>query len=277
MSSILISLFGIAVLGIGGLSMKRAFTVRKRANLVEETPTEDVGSVSMGQSEVKGTARPTDEGTITAPFTDDEAIVAVWEVEEFSVTESDDGGSRKWRRMGNGADLVPFRVDDGTGQALVRPSEDAIYEIDESTEDPVYVANDQDPPPRVQTFLERDDWRGDDLQEEVWQLGGDDEDTSGYQDGDRRYTQHLIRPEEAVYVFGVAQPRDDVSSADNAANVVFEKVPEKDADLEDMFLISDKDEDDIIQEGDKAIKWYGMGIFMAMLGFGVLLFGIGVI
>jgi len=272
MASLMLLLFGLAIIALGVWVMKRAFTVRKRANLVEETPTEDVGSVSMGQSEIKGTAKPVDEGTIEAPMSDDECLVGLWEVRELQST--DDGES--WNLQGNGVDYVPFAVDDGTGRALVRPSEDPIFELDEGDEEPITVRRGDSPPPGVEEFLERDGWRGHDLEEEVWQLGGW-KDTDGYSDGDRIYSQNLLQAGDDAYVFGVAQPRDDVRSADNPANVVFEKVPEEDADLEEMFMISDLPESELTERTGRALKWYAFGIFMSMFGFVLVLVGLGVI
>lgn len=272
MASLMFLLFGVGVIALGGWVMRRAFTVRKRANLVEETPTEDVESVSMGQSEIKGTAKPTDEGTIEAPMSDDECLVGLWEVREL--TSTDDGES--WSLQGNGVDYVPFYVDDGTGQALVRPSEDAVFELDEDDEEPIVVRNGESPPAGVEEFLERDGWKGHDLEEEVWQLGSW-KTTDGYHDGDRIYAQHLVQPGDDAYVFGVAQPRDDVRTADNPANVVFEKVPEKDDDLEEMFMISDLAEEELTQRTGDAMKWYAFGIVLAMFGFLLFLVGLGVI
>lgn len=268
MASLTFLAIGIVLIVIGLLPMKRGFTIRQRANLVAETPTEDVESVSMGQSKIKGTARPTDEGTIEAPMSDDDCLVAVWEVLDYG---SDDG----WEVEGNGIEAVPFYVDDGTGQALVRPSEGAVYEFDETDEEPVVVRRNETPPPRVQKFLEREDWKGWDLKDKVWRTGAWGVD--GHTGGDRVYNQHLLQPNDDVHVFGVAQPRDDVRTADNPANVVFEKVPEKDEDLEDMFMISDQGEEELTQFSGAATKWYAFGVALAMLGFVFVLGGVGVI
>lgn len=274
MASLIFLLFGLGVIALGGWVMRRAFTVRKRANLVEETPTEDVESVSMGQSEIEGTATPADEGTITAPFTDEECLVAAWEVEEFVVIEDNDGSdTRRWNTEGIGLDAVPFYVDDGTGRALVRPSTEATYDLDTGAEEPIVVPDGTEPPDRVATFLERDGWEGVDVGAQSWTNSGG---TGGdWDEGDRRFSQHLIRPDEDVYVFGVAQPREDVRGADNAENVVFEKVPEEDEDLEDMFMISDLEEEELTQRTGDAMKWYAFGIGLAMFGFLLVLVGIG--
>jgi hypothetical protein len=256
---------GLIFVAVGVYVTKRGFTERKRSNVMDETPTENVGSVSMGQSEVEGTARPAEEGTIEGPLSDEQCLVAVWDVSEF---QRDDKGRGKWRLQGNGVDYVPFHVDDGTGRALVRPSEEAVYEIDEHEEDPILVRDGDSPPDRVETFLEEYDWRGSDLTEEAWNHGGG-WDTEGYDPGDRLYREHLLQPGEDAYVFGVAQPREDVRSADNAANVVFKKVPERDADLEDMFVIADQKESEIVDSG--ATQTFVAGIALVVVGFGIML------
>jgi len=274
MASLLLLAFGGLFILIGFGTIKYGFDRRQQANLVEETPTEDVESLSMGQSEIKGTAKPTDEGTITAPFTDDECLVAAWEVEEFVVRHDHDGSdTRRWTTEGVGLESVPFYVDDGTGQALVRPSTEATYDIDTEAEEPIVVPDGGDPPERVEKFLEREDWEGHTVEGASWTNWS--EASRDYSDGDRRYSQYLIELEEDVYVFGVAQPRDDVRAADNPANVVIEKMPEEDADLEDMFMISDLDEEEIVENRSGAMWYLPLGAVLATIGFGMLLWGAG--
>lgn len=274
MASLMLLAMGGLFLLVGIGTMKYAFDRRRQANLVEETPTEDVESVSMGQSEIKGTAKPTDEGTITAPFTDEECLVAAWEVEEFVVHKDNDGGdTRRWSTQGAGLESVPFHVDDGTGRALIRPSTKAEYDLDTDAEEPIIVPDGGTPPDRVNEFLEREDWEGIHVESGSWATRSGS--NGDHDEGDRRFTQHLIRPGDDTYVFGVAQPREGVRSSENPENVVFEKVPEEDADLEDMFMISDLPEEEIVQNRSGAMWYLPLGAVISTMGFGLVLWGLG--
>lgn len=52
-----------------------------------------------------------------APFSDDECVLAEWEIEECD----ESGKGSRWRTEGSGTLSVPFYVDDGTDRVLVRP------------------------------------------------------------------------------------------------------------------------------------------------------------
>lgn len=260
----MVVLFGGLGLLIGVSMIRKGFRLRKQRNLVQETPTEEVESVSLGQSELKGTARPAEQGTITAPFSDEETLVADWKIEEYEVTEDSEGDeSGSWHTEASGVEQVPFQVDDGTGELLVRPDEDAVYEIDESEEDRLEIGVNGATPSKIREFEKKNG---------ISAASGHDS-HGGHHEGDRRYYQHLLQPGEDTYVFGVVQRRDDVRSSSNEENLVVERVDEGDEDLESMFMIGDKNEEEIIEDRKYAILYFPAGALVSTIGFGILLVG----
>jgi hypothetical protein len=266
------------LLVIGALLMKQAFDRRRQRQLIEETPTEDVESLSLGPSEVKGRAVPA-EGAIPAPFSDEDCLVAEWRVEEYY--EDDD--SSGWRTRSSGVECAPFYLDDGTGRVLVVPDEDVLYEIEKDAEPMFEVRAFQRPPEAVtEFFARRRTGRFDPLESlrSTLDLGGSFEfgrdggfgfGTGGRRRGDRRYYQNLLRPGEEAYVFGTVQTREDVRSARNPENLVIRRVPEGDEDLQPMFMIADRPEASLTKQRRFALLRFPVGALLATAGVGGIL------
>jgi len=270
------ALGGLAVSGmlvvIGGLLMRSAFQRRRQRQLIAETPTEDVESVTIGPSEVAGTAVPVD-AAMPAPFSDDDCVVAQWTVQQFY--EDDD--SSGWRTVSSGVEFVPFYVDDGTGRLLVEPDEDVVYDIREGTEPAFEVRRSQKPPAAVQRFFAGRRFSPlESLRSKLAVASGFDFEvgdgfgfgTGGRQAGDRRYEQHLIRPGEQVYVCGTVQRRASARSARNAENLCIKRVPEGDEDLEPLFMIADSPEARLRKDRRFALLWFPVGALLATAGVG---------
>ena len=255
---------------VGGLLMRNAFERRRQRQLIAETPTEDVESVSIGPSEVTGLAVPAD-AAIPAPFSDDDCLVAQWTVEQFY--EDDD--SSGWRTVASGVEYVPFYVDDGTGRLLVEPDEDVVYDIRSGTEPTFEVRRSQEPPAAVRRFFEGRPFSPLESLRSSFGLhsGFDVGDgfrfgSGGRREGDRRYEQHLIRPGEQVYVFGTVQRRDGARSAVNAENLCIKRVPAGDEDLEPLFMIADSPEARLRDDRRFALLWFPVGALLATAGVG---------
>ncbi|PSQ36805.1 hypothetical protein BRD11_00915, partial [Halobacteriales archaeon SW_12_69_24] len=116
----------LVLLGGGAGLVKTGFTRRKQRTLMRDTPTEDVESIAVGPSEVKGSALAADGDPFPAPFSNDECVVADYEVEQYH--EDDDGGH--WNTVASGVVHTPFTLDDGTGRVLVEPHDDATFDLD---------------------------------------------------------------------------------------------------------------------------------------------------
>lgn len=255
-----VGLLAVLVFVLGGAGLiKTGFTRRKQRTLMRDTPTEDVEALSVGSSEVKGSALAADGGAFPAPFSDDECVVADYEVEQYH--EDDDGGS--WNTIESGVVHTPFHVDDGTGRVLVEPHDDATFDLDPADRTTVEVDSSQRGPQPVQRFVERTD--GIDFPADV----------SG-SENDRRYHQNLIRDKESVYVYGTAQPRDgDVSGGSNPDRLVIRRVDSGDGLEDSMFLISDDSEAGLVDRREWAGLRIPAGGAFIVVGFAFALFMYG--
>lgn len=270
---------------LGGLYFVRfGFTRRKRLVLIEDTPTEEIRSLSAGFSEITGRAEPFD-GTLDAPFTGDDCLVRTWMIEEWE--ETDDSSS--WRTIAEDVAAVPFVVDDGTGRVRVDPPDtdavhdpsisptevfdmirrnsadsDAVYDVDGIEEPVVENAVDEATPDAVEQFVtDRDDVTY--AAEGV--LDGLD---AGRQEGDRRYYQALVQPGEDVYVLGTAVPREGAGGPDNPENL---SVTHRDG-IDPLFLLADKPEQTLIEarKDRSPLLYIGIGIVTATVGLAGFLF-----
>lgn len=248
---------GAVVVFLGGLYFIRlGFRRRRQRTLIGDTPTEQAESLSVGPSEVTGTAIQTPEGPMTAPFSDDDCVVAAYEVEEYDSS----GDDSSWDTIEQETLFCPFLIDDGTGEVLVRPHDDTTYDLDPDDWTTTYVDSASDGPQPIRRFVENSD----DLTVPS--------DASGTEN-DRKYKQNLIRTDESVYVFGTVRPREQANIPDNASNadrLVIEKITDGSL-QEPMFLVSDDEEHDLVDRRRWALWRAPVGGFFLVLAFAVLL------
>lgn len=269
------ALFGAILLVGGGALMKRAFDRRRQRHLMEETATSQIESLSVGPAEVVGTARPADRA-LPAPFTDAECLVAVWKIEEYRVYTDSKGKTRtEWTTIGSGVECVPFYVDDGTGELLVRPDDDVVFDVDER--ETVEVSAGRRPPDAVEAFLADGDRTT--LMEAFGDLRGMATVASGGWTWGRRrrYHQRLIEPGEEVYVFGTVQPREEGRSPDNPENLEIRRVSREDRDLEPLFLVSNLTEAELIGARRWALLAFPVGALVATAGVGLLAYALALL
>jgi len=239
----LVALFG------GSYLIRQGFRRRKQRQLMADTPTEQAQSLSMGPSEITGTAETSEREPAPAPFTDEQRVVAKYKIEEYDDTGDDEG----WKTVEEGVKHMPFYVDDGTGQVPIWPDDEATFDLEPEDWKTVHVDNSEAEPGPVDRFI--------DVTPDVGYPSG-----SHGRDGDRRYKQNLIKPGEEVYVFGTVQPREDGGGRRNVDNLEIRKVPEDDLRAEPMFLISDDSETDLIDRRRFALWRVPVGVVFAVTG-----------
>lgn len=242
---VLLALIGMTT--TGAKYIHSGFKRRKQRELIEETPTADIESVSIGPAELKGTAKPLDD-VIEAPFTDEECLYLSWEIEEWQQT--DDGNS--WETIESGTQYRSFLLDDGTGEIRVDTSSSAEWEIANGSYS-CEVAADETPPEGIQRFLTEED-----------DVDAPDEPSMldvGKQHGDRRYRQNLLKPGEEAYVYGAVRTDDsDLAIGPDNSRVDTE-----------MFFISDKREQRLLDQRDWTLMWrLPAGAALVALGIGGL-------
>lgn len=220
----------VAVAG-GGYFIRKGFRRWRQRHLIESTPTEQAHSLSIGPSEIKGRA-VTDEGDeLQAPFSEDECVVARYEIEEYDSS----GDDSSWKTLERETRFTPFYVEDETGKVLVKPHQDAMFDLDPDDWTVEYVDSSERGPQSIREFVHR--------HPEI----DFPSDASG-KHNDRKYRQNLIRTGESVYVFGTVQQRDGEvdPGASNEERLVIQKV-EDDSMREPLFLISDDKECALIE------------------------------
>lgn len=241
----------------GGWLIWIGFKRRKQRELIEDTPTEQAESISVGPSEIKGQAVTKDREPETAPFSQEDCVVAKYEVKQYEEDNDDDGGG-SWNTIEEGVRHTPFYVDDGTGAVLVRPHDEATYDLEPDDWTTTYVDSGDNGPPAVQEFVRT---------------------TSGIgfpssragKEHDRKYRQNPIKVKENVYVYGTAQPKDDVPvGADNADRLVIEKVGEDGTLMEPMYMISDDKEKNLVNRRKFALWRLPVGVLFVVVGLSCL-------
>lgn len=235
-------------IGAGGWFVWVGFRRRKQRELVEDTPTEEVQSLSVGPSEITGTVVTKDRETITAPFTHEECVLAQYEIENARETVAAD------------AETTQFYVDDGTGAVLVRPLR-ATFDLDPDDWRTFVVDSDTPLPPRIRQFMEEK--RG--LDPTAGRVG-----SAPLENDERRgrtYRQNLVRPGDEVYVFGTVHPRTDADpGASGPDRLVVRTVKERDDLPEPMFLVADRPRETLVGDRRWALWRLPAGLFLTILG-----------
>lgn len=248
----------VALLGAGWLIRTGIRRWRQRM-LINDTPTETAQSLSMGPSEIKGKAVTDDLETIRAPFSEDECVIAEYEIEEYEEDDDDGGGS--WKTIRKDVLHTPFYVDDGTGAVLVRPDDDATYDLDPEDRTTTYVDSSEGGPQPIREFVESENI-------------GFPSNRAG-KDNDRKYSQNLVLPDESVYVFGTVQQREGISSSTENPDMLVIQKADEDVMEEPMFLISDDEEKDLVGRRRWTLWHLPAGGLFLVASFAVLLITFG--
>jgi hypothetical protein len=243
------------MLGIGGIAGYLSFRELRERQLMLNTPTSKIRSMAVGDVEVKGEARPVEE-PLTSPLSQSEACIY-----EFEVKERDTSGENtEWDTVLKYTQKVPFYVDDGTGQVRVESDQ---ADLDVSVDRSVTVGRKDLPPANVREWAETD--AGQELLDtEIPREEGQDSGVSGKMTdafeshfqgqaerhltkewgSKRRYKERVLGAGESTYIFGGAYPREGVSSATNAENLVI-----REHEGTGKLIVSDKSETERAAEG----------------------------
>jgi hypothetical protein len=168
-------------LGLGGLMTVVGVGYLQTYNRVRKSDPVPVRQLTDTGIEVElaGRAR-THEATRRSPFTDTECLVLDWKAERY---RSGSEGSA-WSTLDSGEARHPFRLDDGTGTALVGPR-GATLEL--TNKETIEVGPDESPPSLISAYLDETD-----------RVDRD-------HDHKRRYIEQRLEPGDDVHVFGPVQ------------------------------------------------------------------------
>ncbi len=267
MAGLVTLVLGALMAGAGAWLVYEGYTRRRQRQLMESTETSTVRSITEGPVEIAGTAKPSDEGGVRAPFTEDTCLVAEWKIREWE----ESGKHSSWKSVGSGVIGSPFLVDDGTGEVLVRPKPGATVDIDTTAEAQIRVPGPEDPPEPIREFLSLSGTPGPSNQALIKALDW------GNQVGDRRYDQHLIRPGEEVYVYGTAVKREgseNVWGGGPETLEIREVTGDDDVEESGMFFISDHSEAELVGSRRYASVRLGLGAVLLVVGLLILVIGV---
>jgi len=247
--------FVLVGLGVAGLVFGRK--QRSEYQTLSGTETTDVLSITPGPVEVSGTANPADDGVMRAPFSDTDCLLAEWEIEEWEEA----GKHASWETKGASVERVPFVVDDGTGEVLVRPA-GADVDLDETVEETIEVGATEEPPGPIREFLALDATPEPSDEPLIEALDW------GTTHGDRRYHQHLLTPGDEVYVHGTAA-REPGNEWGRRNYEIVDAADDGHSDA-DLFLVSDFTETELLEDRRDYQLYLGGGLFAVLLGIGIL-------
>jgi len=244
-----------ALIGIvaGLLYLWSGVKTYRKGNIVSNTVTEKVRSMTVGRTELQGIARPHTE-THETPFTGEDCLYAAWKIEEYRDRSGND--NKNWDTIASGSYWSPFILDDGTGEVLVDTESDdptwTISEAHEQTYRDSFLWNllsftrfvDPIPKDRIRSFKNSQN--------------------IGSSSNSRRYTQEYLPVECDTYVLGEATARDvdaadiDVTDAGERLKIVRDKGSGE-------FIVSDKDEEDLAKYYSRRGRVHVIGSSVVLL------------
>ena len=89
------------------------------ARLIEDTPTSRIRSAAQGYVELTGRVRPLPETQNLAPLTKRPCVW--WRYRISKKVESGRNRRQTWQTVASGRSSIPFLLDDGTGECIVKP------------------------------------------------------------------------------------------------------------------------------------------------------------
>lgn len=270
----------LAFMGLGGVAMVvgggviyKSHQSRQSAADVEAIERTDIADLTPGDGlvEVQGKARVGDGGTIDAPIAGTEGVVVETRIgEHVGYRDADDGtidandsfdehdhdgkgiavGSSKteerWTQVHADFSAVPFRVDDGTGEAIVEVSGPAYAKLEHERRNRIDA--DEPTPEGAREYLR-----------EVPDVNAD-------VDAARTYQQTAIEPGEQVYVLADVVERD----TDGGTGLVL-----TDDENADDAVVSDTSKETVTDhEAAGSLIGYAMGAVFLLIGLGVFAIGL---
>lgn len=161
---------GVAVVGGGAAALRWL----KIARLVEDTPTSRVRSAAQGYVELSGRGLPLGGTQNLAPLTQRPCIWWRYRISRRTRRSGPKSPRESWETVASGMSGLPFLLDDGTGQCIVKPEGAEVLSTESTT------------------------WHG----STPWPSAGPGEMPRGSQERDYRYVEDRIYENEQVYALG---------------------------------------------------------------------------
>ena len=246
---------------VSSLILRNGIMSFKRSNVVKNTGTEKIRSMSIGRTELKGEVVPINTKDI--PFLQDECVRAEWEIEEYRSGPNSD--SKSWETIAKGSYGVPFFLHDGTGKAYIDTNnEDIMWEYSSKSTQTwsshliyrflykMLSGFEKYPKKQIEDF------------EKTNNLGS----PSIFKP--RRYKQKFIGVGENIYVLGETKHKDNVEGQDNHEEYKIGQIEQS-----KEFIVSGKNEEQLKKDlKSKSIKYilgsalmFILSIYISLVGF----------
>ena len=188
--------------------------VRLAYRIYANEPIPVMETTREGPVEVEGTVEPAEE-VLESPFTETPCVAYEYTVEEKRTRSSSTGNSSStrttWEEIDSGTAVVPFRVADDTGSALVDP---VGVDLRLSSEETVRIRGGNSPPEPIARFIRENE----DVSDENRSVGlGPLEFATGR---DRRYEERVLEVDGPVHVYGTARFDTNVGREAGTVNAV---------------------------------------------------------
>jgi hypothetical protein len=240
--AVLTILFGVWFIKVG-------FKRWRQRRWMKDTPTEDVESVAIGPTEIKGETKAKND-PIEAPFTDDECVYYEYEIKEYKEDAADD--DKDWETVDSGSSKTPFYIDDGTGEMLVEPHEETVYEFKSEDIEERKFSSSSSTPEEIAEFV-------------------DNKTNLSETNNRRKFKQKIIKNNDTGYIFGTAQIRQEVEdTSTNSERLCIKKVTD-DSMSEPLFMISSAGEKEVINRRSFALWRVPFGGILLVIAVFVLL------
>ncbi|MFC7215066.1 E3 ubiquitin--protein ligase [Saliphagus sp. GCM10025334] len=200
-------LLGFVLLGYGLRELGFAYRLFAREpHTVLDTP-------NGGSVELSGTVLAWDD-VLESPFTETACVAVEYAVEEKRRKSTNNGSTTKWVEIDRGTLVVPFRLEDESGNVLVDPRG---ADLRLTTDARIRVEGGEAPPTPIARYIERDE----DVSDENTNLSlGPLEISTGR---DRRYLKRRLDVGESVHLLGTARRDTTASRETGQVNAVVER------------------------------------------------------
>jgi hypothetical protein len=233
---------------VGAISTARGMRDLRRRTRIKQTPTSAI-ALAAGNSdvEIRGRIVASEEGLVTAPFSQRPAVWSRTLVEHYQQR----GRSGSWVTLLDEVHARPFLVEDGSGQrARVQPA-GANVVLDART-----VASSgpfRDPPPHVESFL-----RAHNIESTMW-LGFNKR---------LRYREEVLEPGHTLYALGPSRRDpgppvpDGYRMAPSSVLVLF-SLGQGDGEL----ILTNKSEDELVS---RLLRPFVVGVIVDAVAVGIV-------
>jgi hypothetical protein len=232
-SQFIVTVFSVIVLGT--IFLNYGFQKYNRSQIIKNTPTESVRSMSIGRTKLDGQCRKY-EKSVRTPFTKEESIYVSWKIEEKKTSNKDT--NKKWETIDSGESKSNFILEDETGTTIIDTENNNVNWKLKSNNTQIWensifkrfiykISSKSYPYDNIKQFCNKRDL---DIGHPLFKK--------------RRYKQEYIPLESNVRILGRAEMinnRNEEQSYDQRVKII------KDENI-DEFIVSNKDHNNLIRE-----------------------------